>query len=150
MKLNSIIAATLVFTLFIACKSEGEKNSDTTVPAINPEAQSVPSANNPFITPGNDTLQKASGNLALNPQHGQPGHRCDIAVGAPLNSPAGNNAVQQPAITTTIPPANNTAPINVTPPVTGSASSNLNPQHGQPGHRCDIAVGAPLNSTPKQ
>jgi len=24
----------------------------------------------------------------------------------------------------------------------------LNPAHGQPGHRCDIAVGAPLNSAP--
>jgi hypothetical protein len=24
----------------------------------------------------------------------------------------------------------------------------MNPQHGQPGHRCDIAVGAPLNSKP--
>jgi hypothetical protein len=24
----------------------------------------------------------------MNPQHGQAGHRCDIAVGAPLNSPA--------------------------------------------------------------
>jgi hypothetical protein len=26
----------------------------------------------------------------------------------------------------------------------------LNPEHGKPGHRCDIAVGAPLNSKPKQ
>lgn len=52
----------------------------------------------------------------LNPPHGEPGHRCDIAVGAPLG---GNN------------PMNNTA-------------TNLNPPHGQPGHRCDIAVGAPL------
>ena len=28
----------------------------------------------------------ASGDVALNPPHGQPNHRCDIAVGAPLNS----------------------------------------------------------------
>jgi hypothetical protein len=26
----------------------------------------------------------------------------------------------------------------------------MNPSHGQPGHRCDIAVGAPLNSKPTQ
>jgi len=24
----------------------------------------------------------------------------------------------------------------------------MNPPHGEPGHRCDIAVGAPLNSKP--
>ena len=24
----------------------------------------------------------------MNPAHGAPGHRCDISVGAPLNSPA--------------------------------------------------------------
>lgn len=29
-------------------------------------------------------------------------------------------------------------------------NKGLNPAHGQPGHRCDIAVGAPLNSAPAQ
>lgn len=60
----------------------------------------------------------------LNPAHGQPGHRCDIAVGAPLSSVPAKS---------TIPPA---------------SSAGLNPAHGKPGHRCDIAVGAPLNSAP--
>jgi hypothetical protein len=147
MKRLFFIAATFIFILFVACKNEANKSDETIAPVLNPEAQSAPAASNPLITPGSDTLQKASGNLALNPQHGQPGHRCDIAVGAPLNSPAGNNAVQQPAITTSIPPAN-TPPISVTPQASGTASGNLNPQHGQPGHRCDIAVGAPLNSKP--
>lgn len=27
----------------------------------------------------------------------------------------------------------------------GAPAGNLNPAHGQPGHRCDIAVGAPLD-----
>lgn len=27
-------------------------------------------------------------------------------------------------------------------------ASNLNPPHGQPGHRCDIPVGSPLNTPP--
>jgi hypothetical protein len=31
--------------------------------------------------------QTASTVTGMNPQHGQAGHRCDIAVGAPLNSP---------------------------------------------------------------
>ncbi|WP_316770887.1 hypothetical protein [Pedobacter frigiditerrae] len=89
----------------------------------------------------------------LNPAHGQPGHRCDIAVGAPLNSPAKTttSAVQtttvaQPvtaptAVTTT--PATQTATVN-------AKGEKLNPAHGQPNHRCDIAVGAPLNSKPTQ
>ncbi|MCF8714506.1 hypothetical protein JM658_06640 [Joostella atrarenae] len=64
-------------------------------------------------TPQNTT---ASG---MNPAHGQPGHRCDIAVGAPLTAPVDGSLLN----------------INGT---------TLNPAHGQPGHRCDIAVGAPL------
>jgi hypothetical protein len=31
-------------------------------------------------------------------------------------------------------------------PVTTTVAKGMNPQHGQAGHRCDIAVGAPLNS----
>lgn len=83
-------------------------------------------------------LQKVA--PGMNPPHGQPGHRCDIAVGAPLNSPPGKaapnagKATVSPAIVQTQ-PAVKTAP-------------GMNPPHGQPGHRCDIAVGAPLSSAP--
>ncbi len=84
----------------------------------------------------------------MNPAHGQPGHRCDIAVGAPLNSkPTSTTAttqpvsLQPPTTTITTPPAT-TATTTVAP--------GMNPAHGQPGHRCDIAVGAPLNSAPKK
>lgn len=63
--------------------------------------------------PVQQPIQAAAG---LNPPHGQPGHRCDIAVGAPLGS--GN--------------------------LLNNTTAGLNPAHGQPGHRCDIAVGAPL------
>ncbi len=74
----------------------------------------------------------------LNPAHGQPGHRCDIAVGAPLNSPA----AAKPATTQT---TQTITPV-VTPASTAKTAPGMNPAHGQPGHRCDIAVGAPLNS----
>lgn len=76
----------------------------------------------------------------MNPPHGQPGHRCDIAVGAPLNSPKGNTTPTQVAAPTTQAPATIKAPTTTAP--------GMNPPHGQPGHRCDIAVGAPLNSQP--
>lgn len=55
----------------------------------------------------------------LNPEHGLPGHRCDLPVGAPLTISAAQKS---------------SAP----------AHPKTNPQHGMPGHRCDLAVGAAL------
>jgi hypothetical protein len=78
----------------------------------------------------------------INPAHGQPNHRCDIAVGAPLNSkPTVNTSspsnIQPAAVTTT-----------TSVPSTQKVAPGMNPAHGQPNHRCDIAVGEPLNSKP--
>jgi len=80
----------------------------------------------------------------MNTPHGQPGHRCDISVGAPLNSkpvppPTTQNVQAQPTTVVTQQP---------TPQPTQPTAPGMNPPHGQPGHRCDIAVGAPLNSKP--
>ena len=85
------------------------------------------------------------GAAGVNPAHGQPGHRCDIAVGAPLNSaPANPSTPVQNVSTTTATPA---APqiVSSTPAKT---APGMNPPHGQPGHRCDISVGAPLKGAP--
>jgi hypothetical protein len=134
--------------LFISCKKELEPQEstanselvrlglakDTTKPA-------APVVQNPATNP-NTVLSDTKG---INPAHGQPGHRCDIAVGAPLNSAPTQqvqatqgqtvqvNPTQQKMVTTTT-----AAPVKV--------AKGMNPPHGQPGHRCDIAVGAPLNS----
>lgn len=78
----------------------------------------------------------------LNPKHGQPGHRCDIAVGQPLNSKPLPNAAQTTPVTTV---ANTNAAI-ATATNTAGTPPLLNPKHGQPFHRCDIMVGKPLNS----
>ncbi|RCW38925.1 hypothetical protein [Marinilabilia salmonicolor] len=98
--------------------------------------------------------------VMLNPPHGEPNHRCDIPVGAPLNT-APTNTTRQTTnrqVQTTVPDlANNpTAPTienakrlnstrsaNTAAPATGE-KPRLNPAHGQPWHRCDIAVGSPL------
>jgi uncharacterized membrane protein len=88
----------------------------------------------------------------MNPSHGQPGHRCDIAVGAPLNSKAATTTTTPN--TTTISSTGQTGTVisngakitttnNNAPTVT---AEGMNPPHGQDGHRCDLAVGAPLNS----
>ena len=96
--------------------------------ALNRNSQNNMAASQPMVA-------QNAGNVQLNPAHGQPGHRCDISVGAPLNSPAGSS-VPQPKIVTTQQPA------------AQQVATGMNPAHGQPGHRCDIAVGAPLNSKP--
>lgn len=77
---------------------------------------------------------------ATNPPHGQPGHRHDLPDGAPIPGDA-----VMPATTTSA--ATDLPGTNISSPT--SSDAILNPAHGQPGHRCDIAVGAPLNSPKK-
>lgn len=74
----------------------------------------------------------------LNPAHGQPGHRCDISVGAPLNSPA--TKPQAPAATMS-------QPVMI-PQQTSAANgtAGANPPHGQPGHKCDVGANANLST----
>ena len=85
------------------------------------------------------TATQGDGAAGLNPAHGAPGHRCDIAVGAPLNSPAGNTAA--PAVNSAPAPTMSQSPPPAQP-VNGKA--RLNPAHGEPGHDCSVAVGQPL------
>ncbi|WP_367773351.1 hypothetical protein AB3G33_05930 [Flavobacterium sp. WC2421] len=78
----------------------------------------------------------------INPAHGQPNHRCDIAVGAPLNSSVNESIAVQPTNGQSTPmgPTQNSPAKTVT-------AKGMNPPHGEKNHRCDIAVGAPLNSS---
>jgi hypothetical protein len=103
--------------------------------------------NNQVVTNPQMITQTAATQTAtapgMNPPHGQPGHRCDISVGAPLNS--------KPAPPATVQPAAATAQPQITMkevPTTTKTAPGMNPPHGEPNHRCDIAVGAPLNSKP--
>ena len=90
----------------------------------------------------------------MNPEHGKPGHKCEISVGAPLNSAPAKTAtlpttaalptaVTQPTIVTA---ATNIQPAILAPKTV--TAKGMNPAHGEAGHRCDITVGAPLNSAP--
>ncbi|MDT0645698.1 hypothetical protein RM545_03260 [Zunongwangia sp. F260] len=69
--------------------------------------------------------------VAYNPAHGQPNHRCDLPVGAPLDQ-----ARQQNTATNA---SGNQSPVRLK-----SAAPKINPPHGQPGHDCSVAVGAEL------
>jgi hypothetical protein len=102
---------------------------------INPVSGTAPQNGLPAATATTAAPAVANG---LNPAHGQPGHRCDIPVGQPLNTPV----AKKPAATTALTPTN-------TEPDTMFAKG-LNPAHGKPGHRCDIAVGQPLNTPAKK
>ena len=75
----------------------------------------------------------------LNPPHGQPGHDCAVAVGAPLNGSPAPNMVPTSAPTMNFPTA---TPSPSQTPISGG--QRLNPPHGQPGHDCAVQVGAPL------
>jgi hypothetical protein len=150
--ITSIFVTSLIFT---SCKKELEPQESTPTSELvklglaKDTAKTQSDVQAPITNP-NTVMGDTNG---INPAHGQPGHRCDIAVGAPLNSaqtqqvqttntqtaqPVQVNAGQQNVVTTTT-----VAPVKV--------GKGMNPSHGQPGHRCDIPVGAPLNSAaPKQ
>ena len=151
-RLHLPIVCLLVVSCFISCNSsEDEAASFPTQQATSTTLSPLKSTDTfkpvlPNTTPGT---------TALNPAHGQPGHRCEIAVGAPLNSAPSATIppvqMQRPVQASPMMQANpNNATISSKPAVINQAptTAGLNPAHGQPGHRCEIAVGAPLNSAP--
>lgn len=160
MKFITSLSVSIVLFTCLACghgRPVDESGTTVTTPPFTPanttvQPQTMPVNLNSQTTPS--TITPSGTTLAgLNPEHGKPGHRCDIAVGAPLNSAPAQQTT--PSVTT---PVNTpvTTPINISsdklsqPAATTVVAPGMNPAHGQPGHRCDIAVGAPLNSKPAQ
>lgn len=132
---NFIYLSAIFF--FCSCNSEQKQVNQAAIPT--PAGLEGLQKSNATVILAAQTSAKT---LIFNPKHGQPGHTCALAEGAPLSQ----TAVDQPQqnITQTQQAAAN---------VPASISTNdkkLNPKHGEPGHRCDIAVGAPLNSKPVQ
>ncbi|HKR03749.1 MAG TPA: hypothetical protein VJY62_03870 [Bacteroidia bacterium] len=116
-------------------------------PAINSGTTTTPVAV-PLSSPPNQAAPVAAG---MNPAHGQPNHRCDIAVGAPLNSAPTKTVAPDPGtpVTPSISPATSLTPAGApgNTPITAAPTTTapgMNPPHGEPGHDCAIPVGAPL------
>jgi hypothetical protein len=133
--MKRILYVSCIVVALSACNSSPKQTQSV----ITPTPAGLPSASAP--APVTATGEKPT----HNPAHGQPYHDCAIAVGAPLN--AKNNA---PATAAPSPAAVTTSPVNapvVTPPTVPANQKEvrLNPAHGQPGHSCAIAVGAPLS-----
>jgi hypothetical protein len=101
--------------------------------------------------PASTPAGQAGATANVNPPHGQPGHNCAVPVGAPLNGAPAANLNGAPAPTPgagpTVMAAGPTAIPGAQPagmPAPTPAAPGTNPPHGQPGHDCSIAVGAPL------
>lgn len=136
-----LVSTAAIALLFAACtSSEGPAappvptgtvpsvvNAGSTAPSISAQAPSEPTA------PSDAVAQ-------LNPPHGQPGHRCEIPVGAPLDGSAPASSATTPITLeapATVPTATSANPMS-------GNSGKINPPHGEPGHDCAVPVGSPL------
>lgn len=156
MDTKTILSLVFVASIFLtSCKKELEPQDSSETPLT--EATATPA--NPVqvaqpqvqattapapVQPVQQAAPVAKTAPGMNPPHGQPNHRCDIAVGAPLNSPKGQmpttKPAQKPAAT-----LEKVTPQSIQPkPAVTQTAPGMNPPHGQPGHKCEIAVGAPL------
>lgn len=160
MKTKIFLSSLLAVSLFmVSCKKElqpqessepteavaldATANTQTPAQPVNMQPQQQPAVQQQVQPQATTTAP------GMNPPHGQPNHRCDIAVGAPLNSPPGKNPAQAqaaPAPVQAQPVSANAGNATMLPSNTGgnAVAAGVNPPHGMPGHRCDIAVGAPL------
>ena len=161
-----ILIATVVLGTMISCSPAQKDSKPAAVQQQNQMPQTMLKADTsatissvPATVPATATSnQPAAINAAttppeLNPPHGQPFHRCEIPVGSPLNAAAPAKtapAINRTGMSPTLENAarlNNPQANNPTAPTIANANSEkpkLNPPHGQPFHRCDIAVGSPL------
>jgi len=148
MKRLSVTLAILFLVFAMACdRSPKTKTSENSI-SKSAMAESAPAQSSEVTPISGGNIAEAmppyaspepTGAADLNPPHGQPNHRCDIPVGAPLDSPPRTQSTSTPPTTSQLDIPTQTAAATPTAP-------GMNPPHGQPNHRCDIAVGAPLDS----
>lgn len=152
---NLLLGLTMTGFLIISCKKDErptyikDENGSQPISNVNntPKASLMAQAGIQSAQPTQMTTAPGT-----NPPHGQPGHRCDIAVGQPLNSAPTQNT-QQGTQNITV-NANQGQTIQIDPNSLKQVNNKsktapgMNPPHGEPGHRCDIAVGQPLSSKP--
>lgn len=148
MKAQFILTATFIALFFASCKDTAKEPSTETSIEVNtqPNAPVDEHAGHNHGAPGDNHGTQSSSIAGLNPEHGQPGHRCDISVGAPLDSPPQNMPSQPTAAAQ--PNTNGDGPFLVNDQAKGriqqenggtptpQGNTGTNPPHGQPGHVC--------------
>lgn len=153
--------------ILLSCEKKQTNTSEKNVNEVSDSVKVVDSSStvssvekvdvNPATTDASNSVQTqvatTSAKPALNPAHGEPFHRCDISVGAPIDSAPQQNSA---APVSNPPMQSNNSSFNtnpISPSMAEPASSPqaigpkpaLNPAHGEPHHRCDLQVGAPLS-----
>jgi len=134
MKTLHLLGLSLLVAL-TACNDQQEDAADTTPAAPTTAVNSAPvEAQAPTANTGTVTDP--------NPAHGEPGHRCEIPVGASLSATPPSSGPVDPMPTT----QQITMPQMGTLPAPGASGTppGMNPPHGEPGHDCAVPVGSPL------
>lgn len=169
MKNTFFFTCLLASLFFVACSSKDSKSYDESLSPATSTKPVTPLTITDTLLSDSGSVRQApqmsmptapatktttlSGNMATakagaNPAHGQPGHRCDIAVGAPLSTPvsASTTASSAPQVKSITSNPITSSPAVSTPSALSSTGSSgkLNPPHGQPGHDCAVEVGKPL------
>lgn len=155
-----ILSLIILLSVFLSCKKELQPQDSSSTPNAKTDtvatASAVPSGPTTGAASVAPQIQPVAAGGAqpkavvkgMNPPHGQPGHRCDIPVGASLSTP--KKTIPAPAsqslsvnkTATSSPPAETPELLKAPVPET---APGMNPPHGQPGHKCEIPVGQPLN-----
>lgn len=147
--MQKVLYGFLAALVLVACNKKEETAEVEVTQTASPSAieAATASASAPLTYTTSPAQQAPAAGVKLNPPHGEPGHLCEIAVGAPL--PADG----------VVPPPAEVAPARPTPINPGATSiinqplntvvntgpkPKFNPPHGQPWHTCDLEVGAPL------
>lgn len=163
---NTFLGIFVAGLVLISCKKDekptyikDETGAQQSVATVNntPQPSLLNQAGIPTAAPSSPSVATAPG---MNPPHGEPGHRCDIPVGQPLNG-AGGTPAQSASPSTQNVTVNGNNSVQIDPNAVSpgkimidqngkqvKTAPGMNPPHGQPGHRCDIPVGQPLNSKP--
>jgi hypothetical protein len=145
MNLKGLLVATISITMLGACASDTANENQEAGTSLVDSILGSADAESGVAAP-------ASG-AKLNPAHGEPDHRCEIPVGAPLDSEPGSYVEPNLTMTPTTMPQPAAAPVTPPPAQVDYDKSltpaqmlakGLNPPHGEAGHKCEIAVGAPL------
>ena len=146
--MRSFLAAAFISVFFLtSCDNNSHADVDASLPTFTnaPVSPQMNMANDSLLSEMGlenidpKDLQQAPAEVytaaGLNPPHGEPGHDCAIAVGAPLTGGPSANAPTAPTMS---------FPTPTSAPAAVQGGPRLNPPHGQPGHDCAVQVGAPL------
>ncbi|MDD2986019.1 MAG: hypothetical protein PHR76_06480 [Flavobacterium sp.] len=96
MKMKTLLSL-CVGCLFIMTACQEKETAPVAAPTANTETATPVAPASPQATAPETPAAPQGEAPKLNPAHGQPFHRCDIAVGAPLDSPANTPQTAPPA-----------------------------------------------------